>query len=50
MPGAKRVDIVLLRGGRAMEGAQPCAARSHHGFAGQDQVLVQTVTGWLRKL
>jgi len=50
LSGAKRVDIVLLRGGEAMQSGQPCAARSHHGFAGQDQEVVETVTGWLRKL
>jgi dienelactone hydrolase len=49
MRGAKRVDIVLLRGGSPGSG-ELCEAHSHHGFAGQDQEVVKTVTGWLRKL
>jgi hypothetical protein len=49
MSGAKRVDIVLVQGGSAGSG-EPCAAHSHHGFAGQDQEVVKTVTGWLRTL
>jgi dienelactone hydrolase len=47
--GAKSVDIVLLRGGSAGSG-EPCEARSHHGFEGQDAEVVKTVTAWLRKL
>jgi hypothetical protein len=46
--GAKAVDIVLLQGGSAGSG-DPCEARSHHGFAGQDAEVVKTVTDWLRK-
>jgi hypothetical protein len=48
MPGAQRVDIVLLTGGSAS--GHPCEARSHHGFAGQDHEVVKMVTGWLRNL
>jgi hypothetical protein len=47
--GAKRVDLVRLTGGPAGSG-EPCEARSHHGFAGQDQEVVKTVTAWLRRL
>lgn len=46
---AKRVDLVRLTGGSAGSG-EPCEARSHHGFAGQDQEVVKTVTAWLRRL
>jgi hypothetical protein len=46
---AKRVDLVRLTGGSAGSG-EPCEARSHHGFAGQDQEVVQTVTAWLPRL
>jgi hypothetical protein len=46
--GAKAVDIVLLQGGSAGSG-DPCEARSHHGFAGQDAEVVKMVTDWLRK-
>jgi hypothetical protein len=48
LPGAQRVDVVVLTGGSAS--GEPCEARSHHGFAGQDQEVVKTVTGWLRNL
>jgi dienelactone hydrolase len=47
--GAKTVDVVLLQGGSAGRG-DPCEARSHHGFEGQDAEVVKTVTDWLRKL
>jgi pimeloyl-ACP methyl ester carboxylesterase len=47
--GAKTVDIVLLKGGSAGSG-DPCEARSHHGFQGQDAEVVKTVTEWLRNL
>jgi dienelactone hydrolase len=47
--GAKTVAIVLLKGGSAGSG-DPCEARSHHGFEGQDAEVVRTVTEWLRKL
>jgi len=47
--GAKTVDVVLLQGGSAGSG-DPCEARSHHGFEGQDAEVVKTVTDWLRKL
>jgi len=48
MPGAQRIDVVRLTGGSAS--GEPCEARSHHGFAGQDQEVVKTVTAWLRNL
>ena len=49
LTGAKQVDIVILKGGSAGSG-DPCEARSHHGFEGQDGEVVKTVTDWLRKL
>jgi hypothetical protein len=48
MTGAQKVDIVVLTGGSAR--GDPCEAYSHHGFAGQDQDVVKTVTTWLRSL
>jgi dienelactone hydrolase len=46
---ATKVDIELLQGGLAGSGDQ-CEAQTHHGFLGQDDVVVQTVTKWLKKL
>ena len=48
LTGAQKVDIVVLTGGSAR--GHPCEAHAHHGFAGQDQEVVKTVTGWLRNL
>ena len=49
LTGAKKVDIVLLQGGSA-GGGDPCEARSHHGFEGQDDEVVRILTTWLRAL
>lgn len=49
LTGAKRVDIKVLTGGSAGHG-DPCEARSHHGFEGQDGEVVAEVTGWLKAL
>lgn len=49
LTGAKKVDIKILTGGSAGSG-DPCEARSHHGFEGQDDEVVQVVTGWLKGL
>ena len=45
--GAARVDVRILKGGSAGSGP-PCEANSHHGFLGQDQEVVDLVTGWAR--
>lgn len=49
LTGAKKVDVKILTGGSAGSG-DPCEARSHHGFEGQDAEVVQVVTGWLKGL
>ena len=49
LTGAKKVDVKILTGGSAGSG-DPCEARSHHGFEGQDDEVVQVVTGWLKGL
>jgi len=46
---AAKVDITVLRGGPAGSG-DPCEAFGHHGFWGQDDEVVTTVTNWLKKL
>jgi pimeloyl-ACP methyl ester carboxylesterase len=47
--GAKKVDIVIVRGASAGSG-EPCEANSPHGFARQDGEVVKIVTDWLKKL
>lgn len=49
LKGAKKVDVRILTGGSAGSG-NPCEANSHHGFLGQDEEVVQVVTGWLKGL
>lgn len=47
--GAKRVDVRIMKGGQPGSG-NPCEANSHHGFLGQDQEVVDLVTGWIKAL
>ena len=47
LKSAPRVDIEILKGGSAGSG-DPCQANSPHGFIGMDDVVVKTVTGWLK--
>lgn len=47
---APRVDIVMLKGGTPDRKGEECEAAGHHGFAGLDQVVVDTVSGWLKAL
>lgn len=49
LKAAARVDIEIIKGGDAGAG-DPCQANSHHGFLGQDDVVVKTVTGWLKQV
>lgn len=49
LSGAQRVDIKILSGGSAGSG-NPCEARSHHGFEGQDGEVVNLITDWLKRL
>lgn len=49
LTGAKTVDTIMMSGGSAGTG-DPCQARSHHGFLGQDEEVVAKVTGWLKAL
>jgi hypothetical protein len=49
LPSAAKVDVALLRGGPEGSGDQ-CEALVHHGFFGQDALVVTTVTNWLKKL
>lgn len=49
LTNAKRVDVRILDGGSAGSG-DPCEARSHHGFQGQDDEVVQVVAEWLKAL
>ena len=44
-----KADIVVLRGGPDGSG-DPCDAFGHHGFWGQDEEVVTTVTNWLKGL
>jgi dienelactone hydrolase len=47
LKSAARVDIKILKGGSAGTG-NPCEAKSHHGYLGIDDVVVGTVTEWLK--
>jgi dienelactone hydrolase len=49
LTGAARVDIRIMQGGDAGSG-NPCEAKSHHGFLGQDQEVVSLVSDWLKAL
>ena len=49
LTGASQVDVKIMKGGSAGSG-DPCEANSHHGFLGQDQEVVDLVTGWLKAL
>lgn len=49
LTGARTVDTMMVSGGSAGTG-DPCQARSHHGFLGQDEEVVEKVTGWLKAL
>ncbi len=49
LTGATRVDIRIIEGGSAGSG-DPCEARTHHGFEGQDAEVVRIVTDWLKTL
>jgi pimeloyl-ACP methyl ester carboxylesterase len=46
---ARKADVRILEGGSAGSG-DPCEARTHHGFQGQDDEVVQVVTEWLKAL
>jgi hypothetical protein len=46
---AAKADLVVLRGGPDGSGEQ-CEAQGHHGFWGQDEEVVTTVTNWLKGL
>lgn len=50
LTAAPRVDIMMLKGGQADKKGEECEAAGHHGFAGLDKEVVQTVTGWLKAL
>ena len=43
------VDIKILSGGGGKYG-HPCKARSAHGFLGMDDVVVKTITDWLKSV
>jgi hypothetical protein len=42
-----RLDVVMLDGPAGQ--GDPCEAESAHGFAGIDAVVVETVSGWIKK-
>ena len=46
---AKKVDVKIIEGGSAGSG-DPCEARTHHGFEGQDAEIVKIVAEWLKAL
>jgi pimeloyl-ACP methyl ester carboxylesterase len=46
---AARVDVRIVEGG-LVGSRDPCEARTHHGFDGQEAELVQIVTDWLKEL
>ena len=50
LTAAPRVDIVMLKGGKADPPGQECEAAGYHGFAGLDQAVVDAVAGWLKSL
>ena len=50
LTAAPRVDIMMLKGGQADKKGEECEAAGHHGFAGLDKEVVQTVTDWLKAL
>lgn len=45
-----KVDLVMLKGGTPDRKGEECEAAGHHGFAGLDSQVVQTITGWLKGL
>lgn len=47
---AASVDLVMLKGGVPDRKGEECEAAGHHGFAGLDQIVVDTITDWLRAL
>lgn len=47
--GARKVDVLILKGGSA-GGGDPCQASSHHGFLGMDSEVVKTIATWLKAL
>jgi pimeloyl-ACP methyl ester carboxylesterase len=49
LTGAKQVDIKMLSGGDKGT-SDPCQAQSHHGFLGQDDEVVRSITEWLKGL
>ena len=49
LTGAKKVDVMILKGGTAGSGPA-CEANSPHGFVGMDGEVVRVVTTWLKSL
>lgn len=50
LTAAPKVDLVMLKGGTPDRKGEECEAAGHHGFAGLDSEVVQTITGWLKAL
>ena len=47
LTGSRKVDTITLSGGTRSQD-DPCEAYGPHGFAGIDQLVVETVTNWLK--
>jgi pimeloyl-ACP methyl ester carboxylesterase len=47
LTGSRKVEIITLSGGTRSQD-DPCEAYGPHGFAGIDQLVVDTITAWLK--
>lgn len=47
--GAARIDVEIVNGGEVGSG-DPCQAKTHHGFLGQDAEVVRRIAAWLSGL
>ena len=45
LSGSPRKTLLMVRGGQ--DEGDPCAARAHHGFLGQDDEVVRLISDWV---
>lgn len=43
--GSKRAELIIVEGGE--DGPKPCQGRSHHGFQGIEDKVVDTISAWI---
>lgn len=46
LTGAKSAEILIFEGGET--GGNPCKAKSHHGFLGIEQKVVDAISAWIK--